>query len=123
MLFQYNYFFRGLDFRPEYRKVADIISLFASCPTLLLTATATEKIQEDLYSLLALDNDTKVVAVLPDRYVPNNLLRLLSFKRVLFKCVILTFLLTPVSLALSLSLDLRLNVEFCSLYVILFHLC
>ncbi|CAC5401408.1 unnamed protein product [Mytilus coruscus] len=59
----------GLDFRPEYRKVADIISLFASCPTLLLTATATEKIQEDLYSLLALDNDTKVVAVLPDR--PN----------------------------------------------------
>ncbi|XP_071128334.1 ATP-dependent DNA helicase RecQ-like [Mytilus edulis] len=31
----------GLDFRPEYRKVADIISLFASCPTLLLTATAT----------------------------------------------------------------------------------
>ncbi|XP_076095799.1 putative ATP-dependent DNA helicase RecS [Mytilus galloprovincialis] len=59
----------GLDFRPEYRKVADIISLFAKCPTLLLTATATEKIQEDLYSLLALDNETKLVAVLPDR--PN----------------------------------------------------
>lgn len=51
-------FSRGLDFRPEYRKVAHISQYFSSYPTLLITATATEKIQENMYSLLAMSEDT-----------------------------------------------------------------
>lgn len=61
-------FDRGLDFRPDYRKVSDIVSLFSDIPTLLLSATATMSVQNDLYNLLALDEEnTRVVAKLPDR--------------------------------------------------------
>lgn len=60
-------FHRGLDFRPEYRKVTTLVSVFSDCPCLLLTATATPKIQNDLYNVLSLFDNTKVVALLPDR--------------------------------------------------------
>ncbi|XP_052103082.1 uncharacterized protein LOC127736560 [Mytilus californianus] len=60
----------GLDFRPDYRKVSDIVSLFSDIQTLLLSTTATMSVQNDLYNLLALDEEnTRVVAKLPDR--PN----------------------------------------------------
>lgn len=66
---------RGLDFRPAYRKVAGLQSVTNTC-TLVLTATATRKIQEDIYTTLGFETDTtKVVAVLPDRYaglLPNS---------------------------------------------------
>lgn len=58
--------FRGLDFRPDYRKVSTLQS-WLSAPTLVLTATATEKIQSDLFEVLGLSDDTEVVAALPDR--------------------------------------------------------
>ncbi|KAK3101271.1 hypothetical protein FSP39_002286 [Pinctada imbricata] len=59
----------GLDFRPDYRSVSDLVSILDHIPTLLLTATATKAIQRDLNSLLALPASTKVVARIPDR--PN----------------------------------------------------
>jgi superfamily II DNA helicase RecQ len=51
-----NNWLRGLDFRPDYRKVAVLVSVFSDCPCLLLTATATSKIQTDLYNVLSLDD-------------------------------------------------------------------
>lgn len=64
----------GLDFRPAYRKVAGLQSVINIC-TLVLTATATRKIQEDIYMTLDFETDTtKVVAVLPDR--PNIFLNM-----------------------------------------------
>lgn len=61
------YDFRGLDFRPAYRKVAGLQSVINTC-TLVLTATATRKIQDDINMNLGFETDTtKVVAVLLDR--------------------------------------------------------
>ncbi|XP_078311557.1 putative ATP-dependent DNA helicase RecS [Crassostrea virginica] len=64
----------GLDFRPDYRKVSTLQS-WLSAPTLVLTATATSAIQKDIYEVLGMTEDnTKVIAVLPDR--PNIFLHL-----------------------------------------------
>lgn len=58
--------FRGLDFRPDYRKISTLQS-WLSAPTIVLTATATEKIQSDVFEVLGLSEETEVVAALPDR--------------------------------------------------------
>ncbi|XP_062620640.1 uncharacterized protein LOC134282227 [Saccostrea cucullata] len=59
----------GLDFRPAYRQVCSLQSII-NTSTLVLTATATRKIQEDIYETLGFQTEsTKVIAVLPDR--PN----------------------------------------------------
>ncbi|KAK3108661.1 hypothetical protein FSP39_012764 [Pinctada imbricata] len=59
----------GIDFRPEYRNMASIQSLF-DVPNLALTATSTEYIQKDIFQVLSFDSEkVKVVANLPDR--PN----------------------------------------------------
>lgn len=61
--------FRGLEFRPAYRQVSGLQSIINTC-TLALSATATRKIQEDIYETLGFQTETtKVVAVLPDRYL------------------------------------------------------
>ncbi|KAL5019994.1 hypothetical protein ScPMuIL_002886 [Solemya velum] len=59
----------AIDFRPDYRKVTDIISYFCSIQTLVLTATATEKVYPDIHNSMALSGDTKLVACLPDRNI------------------------------------------------------
>ena len=68
------YFNRGLDFRPDYRKVTVLQSIMES-PVLALTATATTDILADVKNTLCL-NDVKVLSVLPDRY---SLLSLVLF--------------------------------------------
>ncbi|XP_062599669.1 probable ATP-dependent DNA helicase RecQ, partial [Saccostrea cucullata] len=56
----------GLDFRPAYRQVCSLQSII-NTSTLVLTATATRKIQEDIYETLGFQTEsTKVIAVLPD---------------------------------------------------------
>ncbi|KAL3870211.1 hypothetical protein ACJMK2_038290 [Sinanodonta woodiana] len=59
----------GLDFRPGYRQVSVIQSLF-DVPNLVLTATATKEIQRDIYDVLGFHRETTfVVSDLPNR--PN----------------------------------------------------
>ncbi|KAL5016400.1 hypothetical protein ScPMuIL_005989 [Solemya velum] len=50
-------------------KVTGIISHFCNIPTLVLTATATEKVYHDIHNMMALPEDTKLVACLPDRNI------------------------------------------------------
>ncbi|MFY8133035.1 MAG: DEAD/DEAH box helicase, partial [Bacteroidia bacterium] len=38
----------GHDFRPEYRKIRQMVSVFGDKPVIALTATATEKVQQDI---------------------------------------------------------------------------
>lgn len=62
-----HYLYRGLDFRPSYRQVPALQSIF-NVPNLALTATATTKIQDDIYELLGFQPEkTEVVAALPNR--------------------------------------------------------
>ncbi|KAJ8321214.1 hypothetical protein KUTeg_001226 [Tegillarca granosa] len=57
--------FTGLDFRPPYRRVSEIQS-YITAPTLILTATATSKIQDDIYDVLSLDHKTNIIASIPE---------------------------------------------------------
>lgn len=67
MVLLINYF-RGLDFRPSYKKVAVLQSLL-EVPNLALTATATKPIQQDIYTTLGFQTENVViVAALPNRY-------------------------------------------------------
>jgi ATP-dependent DNA helicase RecQ len=50
----------GFDFRPEYKNVAYLKRYFPNIPWLVLTATATEKVMEDVFSLLQLKDPTIV---------------------------------------------------------------
>ena len=59
---------RGDDFRESYRHVGNIRS-FVTSPVLALTATCTEKMRLDIFENLALDEETRIVSVLPNRYV------------------------------------------------------
>ncbi len=45
----------GHDFRPEYRKIKQIISEFGKLPVIALTATATPKVQQDIQKNLHMD--------------------------------------------------------------------
>ncbi|MFK8059966.1 MAG: RecQ family ATP-dependent DNA helicase [Polaribacter sp.] len=47
----------GHDFRPEYRNLKHIISAIDNVPIICLTATATEKVQEDILKTLGIQND------------------------------------------------------------------
>ncbi|XP_060580153.1 uncharacterized protein LOC132736957 [Ruditapes philippinarum] len=63
----------GEDFRPEFREISSIRS-FIDAPFIALTATATDKVQEDIFRYLLFDEDLTVsVAVIPDR--PNIFLQ------------------------------------------------
>ena len=44
----------GHDFRPEYRQLAELRSLFPTVPVMALTATATERVRKDIVALLKL---------------------------------------------------------------------
>jgi len=44
----------GHDFRPEYRQLAQLRPLFPSAPMMALTATATERVRQDIVALLGL---------------------------------------------------------------------
>jgi ATP-dependent DNA helicase RecQ len=44
----------GHDFRPEYRQLAELRKLFPETPVMALTATATERVREDIVKLLKL---------------------------------------------------------------------
>ena len=44
----------GHDFRPEYRKLREIINKIGSTPVIALTATATKKVRQDIMKNLKL---------------------------------------------------------------------
>lgn len=52
----------GHDFRPEYRKLAQLRSSFPEVPLLAVTATATERVRTDIIRLLQLKNPRNYVA-------------------------------------------------------------
>src|SRR5712692_215728 len=52
----------GHDFRPEYRKLAQLRELFPSVPMMALTATATERVRADIVKQLRLRSPTRYVA-------------------------------------------------------------
>ena len=52
----------GHDFRPEYRRLAELRDRFGKIPMMALTATATERVQADIVSELRLDNPERFVA-------------------------------------------------------------
>lgn len=52
----------GHDFRPEYRKLSKIKSLFPNIPIIALTATATPRVKEDIQKQLKLENASKYQA-------------------------------------------------------------
>ncbi len=52
----------GHDFRPEYRRLAELRDRFGKIPMMALTATATERVQADIVSHLRLDNPGRFVA-------------------------------------------------------------
>ncbi|KAH3736990.1 hypothetical protein DPMN_043566 [Dreissena polymorpha] len=56
----------GEDFRPEFRQIGELRSL-TDVPLLAVTATATEKVQQDTHQGLLLSDDALSVGVLPDR--------------------------------------------------------
>ncbi|HEX9046476.1 MAG TPA: ATP-dependent DNA helicase RecQ, partial [Verrucomicrobiae bacterium] len=52
----------GHDFRPEYRQLSTMRSLFPSVPMMALTATATERVREDIVRQLHLKEPARYVA-------------------------------------------------------------
>lgn len=58
---------RGLDFHKDYRRVCEIVSFLIGIPNLMLTATATNAVKEDVFNVLAIQ-DASVIARLPNRY-------------------------------------------------------
>ncbi len=67
----------GHDFRPEYRQLADLRKLFPGVPFMALTATATERVREDIVTHLKLRAPSCFVASfnrpnLTYRVIPKN---------------------------------------------------
>jgi len=52
----------GHDFRPEYRQIAQLRPLFPDVPMMALTATATERVREDIVTQLKLHEPRRYVA-------------------------------------------------------------
>lgn len=52
----------GHDFRPEYRQLAELRALFPAVPMMALTATATERVRQDIVGLLKLRQPSCYVA-------------------------------------------------------------
>lgn len=52
----------GHDFRPEYRRLVELRDLFPSVPMMALTATATERVRDDILNLLQLRDSAYYVA-------------------------------------------------------------
>ncbi len=52
----------GHDFRPEYRQLAELRRLFPTVPMMALTATATERVRQDIVALLTLREPSCYVA-------------------------------------------------------------
>lgn len=52
----------GHDFRPEYRQLADLRSQFPGVPVMALTATATQRVRDDIISALSLRVESPFVA-------------------------------------------------------------
>ena len=52
----------GHDFRPEYRRLAELRDVFPDVPMLALTATATERVRDDILRQLRLSNPAVYVA-------------------------------------------------------------
>jgi ATP-dependent DNA helicase RecQ len=52
----------GHDFRPEYRQLAELRQLFPEVPMMALTATATERVRQDILKLLKLRDPSFYVA-------------------------------------------------------------
>ena len=52
----------GHDFRPEYRQLAKLRESLPDCPFLALTATATDRVRDDICSILNLRNPVRYVA-------------------------------------------------------------
>jgi ATP-dependent DNA helicase RecQ len=52
----------GHDFRPEYRQLAELRQLFPAVPMMALTATATERVRQDIITLLRLHEPSCYVA-------------------------------------------------------------
>ncbi|XP_066302188.1 uncharacterized protein [Branchiostoma lanceolatum] len=59
----------GGEFRKDYKRLAELRSLFGDVPLMTLTATATEEIRKDILSSLCMDSDTFTVSVPSNR--PN----------------------------------------------------
>ena len=77
----------GHDFRPEYRQLSQLRTLFPHLPLMALTATATERVREDIVKILGLRN--------PHRYVasfnrPNLTYRVLAKSKPLEQTLTLT---------------------------------
>ena len=68
---------RGTDFRPQYRKVASLRSLFTTTPLLGLSATVTPTVVDDILRILELKRQEVVIkAYPPDR--PNIFLEIVT---------------------------------------------
>src|SRR6266403_3852115 len=52
----------GHDFRPEYRELAELRAAFPQVPVMALTATATDRVREDIVKLLHLREPSRYVA-------------------------------------------------------------
>src|SRR5260221_7643391 len=52
----------GHDFRPEYRQLSQLRTLFPAVPMMVLTATATTRVREDIVKQLHLRDPARFVA-------------------------------------------------------------
>ncbi len=78
----------GHDFRPDYRNLRQLKTIFNNVPIIALTATATEKVREDIMSQLSLDNPMVFISgfnrenltlnVYPKKKSYNTILQLLD---------------------------------------------
>ena len=67
ILYKVIHNFRGENFRPEFRQISELRSLI-DVPVLALTATASKKVEKDIYSFLLFDDEeTLSVQLIPDR--------------------------------------------------------
>ena len=52
----------GHDFRPEYRRIRPIVNMIGPAPIIALTATATQKVREDIKKILCMTNAKEFVS-------------------------------------------------------------